>query len=209
MSQNKAASWVYTEQLHTEPESVTQARKEAAELQISSTGAASVQFLKNLVLLPHIRTVAEIGTGTGVVSLSLLLENPAINLTTIDIESVAQGYAREHFAAAGIRPSRYRIINGLSSDLLPRLACAAYDLVYLDGDPLEAEGDAKEAIRMLRPGGILVCNHALYQDRVADPARRDNVTVALRNLGRVLLEAEELSATVLPVGDGLIFAVKR
>lgn len=81
-------------------------------------------------------------------------------LTSIDTDAEAQSYARENFTMAGVRSGRFRLINGRSADMLPRLASASYDLVLVDADPAEAAGDVYEALRMLRPGGTLVVAHA-------------------------------------------------
>ncbi|MDR6938648.1 O-methyltransferase [Arcanobacterium hippocoleae] len=210
MTMNKAATWSYCEQVGSNASPlIDKARFEAEELGITSVNGATGQFLTTLASLPHIKTIAEIGTGTGVSALYFFNSGRDIVLTSIDIESEAQNYAREFFTAAGLRPSRYRLINGRSVDLLPRLADNSYDLVLIDGDPLEAGGDVAEAIRMLRSGGILIVLHALQDDRVADPAKRDDETVAMRNLGLDLIAAEEMETTILPLGDGIIFAIKK
>lgn len=154
--------------------------------------------------------MAEVGTGTGVSGLWLLegmLEDGV--LTTIDVEVEHQRAAKESFAAAHVRPTRTRTISGRALDVLPRLADTAYDMVVVDGDPAEAADDADQAVRMLRAGGILAVTDALARDRVADPARRDEQTVAMRELGRRLREDERLMPTLLPVGDGLLVAILR
>ncbi len=150
------------------------------------------------------------GTGTGVSGL-WLLEGMADDgvLTTIDVEVEHQRAAKEAFAAAGVRSTRTRTISGRALDVLPRLADGAYDLVLVDGDPAEAADCADQAIRMLRTGGVLVVNEALWHDRVADPARRDEDTVAMRELGRRVRDDERLLPALLPVGGGLLTAVKR
>ncbi|MFC5370394.1 O-methyltransferase [Arcanobacterium bovis] len=209
MTHDKASSWAYAEDIAVEPELMAQARLEAAELGITSLSPATGQFLATLARMPQVSTIAEVGTGTGLCGLYMLCASADAVLTTIDIESEAQNYARDFFTKAGLRTSRYRIINGRSVDLLPRLAQESYDLVLLDGDPLEAEGDFHEAVRMLRKGGMIVIAHALNNDRVADPARRDETTVALRNLGHIAMESEEISCSLLPLGDGLLFGVKN
>ncbi|WP_338027541.1 O-methyltransferase [Actinotalea caeni] len=156
------------------------------------------------------RAVAEVGTGTGVSGL-WLLEGMADDgvLTTIDVEVEHQRAAKEAFAAAGVRSTRTRTISGRALDVLPRLADGAYDLVLVDGDPAEAADCADQAIRMLRTGGVLVVNEALWHDRVADPARRDEDTVAMRELGRRVRDDERLLPALLPVGGGLLTAVRR
>ncbi|XCB30473.1 class I SAM-dependent methyltransferase [Arcanobacterium hippocoleae] len=210
MTANKAASWSYCEQVINETSLlIAKARFEAEELGITPVTAAAGNFLTSLASLPQVKSIAEVGTGTGVSALYMFESKRDVVITSIDIESEAQNYAREFFTNAGLRPSRYRLINGRSVDLLPRLAKDSYDLVLLDGDPLEAAGDAMEAVRMLRQGGMLVILHALRNDLVADPAKRDEATVALRNLGLDLISSEDVTATLLPLSDGIIFAVKK
>ena len=65
------------------------------------------------------------------------------------------------------------------------------------------------ALRVLRPGGLIVIVHALWHDQVADPAQRDEQTVMMRELAKVLASSEQFVPAMLPVGDGLLAAVKR
>lgn len=170
------------------------------------TGAA----LRLVAAASGARAVAEIGTGAGVSGLWLLQGMvPEGVLTTIDVEPEFQTAAREAFTAAGVRAQRTRLIAGRALAVLPRLADGAYDLVVVDGDPAEAAEYVEQAVRMLRPGGVLAVTSALWQDRVADPARRDEATVAARELGRSVRDNPDLTAALLPVGDGLLVAVRR
>jgi predicted O-methyltransferase YrrM len=51
-------------------------------------------------------------------------------------------------------------------------------------------------------------DNALWHDRVADPAQRDPDTIAIRELGRVVVQDDALVPVLLPVGDGLLCAKK-
>jgi predicted O-methyltransferase YrrM len=93
--------------------------------------------------------------------------------------------------------------------VLPRLTDGHYDLVFCDGDKLEYGAYLREALRLLRPGGIVVFDNALWHDRVADPAQRDDETVAIRELGNAVRDHEGLVPVLLPVGDGLLVAKKE
>jgi len=118
------------------------------------------------------------------------------------------GAARETFAEAGIRTGRTRLIAGRALDVMPRLTDAAYDLVLLDADKTEYGAYLEQALRLLRPGGLVAVDNALWHDRVADPAQRDAETVAIRELGRAVRDHESLLPVLLPVGDGLLVAKK-
>ncbi|AZN29652.1 O-methyltransferase [Flaviflexus salsibiostraticola] len=205
MASDKTLSWAYSEEQTAEDQMMVLARAAAEDLGVSAVSPATGALLRLLVSISHSRTAVEVGTGAGVSGLYLLLGNPDLTLTTIDVEAEAQRSAREVFSRAGIRASRTRLIKGRSADILPRLADRSYDLVLVDGDPEEAPGDAEEALRILRPGGLLVIARALLDGRVADPARREPETVAIRGLVRDVLDRSPLSS-LLPVGSGLLLA---
>ena len=103
-------------------------------------------------------------------------------LTTVDLEAEHQRLAKEAFTEAGIPPQRVRLIPGAALDVLPRLTDGHYDLVFGDGDKTEYADYLDEALRLLKPGGIVAFDNALWHDRVADPAQRDAETVAIREL---------------------------
>lgn len=156
------------------------------------------------------RAIVEIGTGAGVSGLWLLGGMAAGGvLTSIDSEPEFQHHARRAFAAAGVPAHRTRLIAGRALDVLPRMAARAYDLVVVDALPEETPEYVDHALRMLRPGGLVAIVHALWHDRVADPARRDAQTVVMREVGRVIADSEEFIPALLPVGDGLAVAVRR
>ncbi len=155
------------------------------------------------------RAVVEIGTGTGVSGVWMLRGmRPDGVLTTVDTEAEHQRLAKEAFAEAGIPPQRVRLIPGAALDVLPRLTDGHYDLVFCDGDKQEYSAYLDEALRLLKPGGIVAFDNALWHDRVADPAQRDADTVAIRELGKAVRDHEMLLPVLLPVGDGLLLAKK-
>ena len=156
------------------------------------------------------RHVIEIGTGAGTSGAWLLDGMPSDGvLTTIDVEPEHASRARRTFAEAGIPPQRTRVITGRALDVLPRLNDGAYDLVHVDADTEGYPEYAEHGIRLLRPGGVLALENMLWHDTVADPASRDATTVLLRDLGKSLRDDERLASALLPVGGGLLVAVRR
>jgi predicted O-methyltransferase YrrM len=185
------------------------ARARAEEVGVVPIGAGGGAALRFLASVLDARAVVEIGTGTGVSGLWLLrgMRSDGV-LTTVDIEAEHQRLAKETFGDAGIPPNRARTIAGAGLDVLPRLTDGHYDLVFCDGDKREYAAYLAEALRLLRPGGVVAFDNALWHDRVADPAQRDEETIAIRELGRTVAENESLVPVLLPVGDGLLVAKK-
>jgi predicted O-methyltransferase YrrM len=202
-----AASWVYADEYVVEDEVLTHARERAREVGVVAIGSGGGSTLRFVAAVLEARNVVEVGTGTGVSGLWLLRGmRPDGVLTTVDIEAEHQRLARETFNEAGIPTQRARTIAGAALDVLPRLTDGHYDLVFIDGDKGEYAACLREALRLLRPGGVVAFDNALWHDRVADPAVRDEETLAVRELLREVADHDELVPVLLPVGDGLLLA---
>ena len=210
MSAQKPATWAYSEEFITESEVIEKARLRGEELGCVPVMPGVGAALRLLAAAVNAKAVVEIGTGAGVSGLWLLSGMPPDGiLTTIDIEPENQRAAKQAYAAAGVAPQRTRAITGRALDVLPRLTDAAYDMVVIDGDKAEYPAYVEQALRLLRPGGVLALDNMLWHDKVADPAIRDETTTTLRDLGKALRDDDSLLPALLPVGDGLLAAVKR
>lgn len=170
-----------------------------------AVGAALSMFAK----IADARTIVEVGTGAGVSGLWLLrgMRSDGV-LTTIDSEPEYQRAAKQAFLAAGIAPSRARLINGRALEVLPRLADASYDLVFIDAGATEHLNFLTEGVRLLRPGGVVVLNGVLVDGALPDASRRDPASVAARDTLRAIAEDPALIPVLLPLAGGLACAAK-
>lgn len=186
------------------------ARARAEELGCPAVTPGVATALRVLVASIGARSIVEIGTGAGVSGLALLegMGDEGV-LTTIDIEAEHQRAAKQAYVEAGVRHQRFRLITGRALEVLPRLTDGVYDLVLIDADKPDLPAYLEQSLRLLRPGGLLTVDNALWGGKVADPAQRDESTTAVRELGRLVRNHEGLLPALLPVGDGLLIAVKR
>lgn len=185
------------------------ARSRADEVGVVPIGSGGGATLRFVAALLEARSVVEIGTGAGTSGVWLLRGMRADGvLTTVDLEAEHQRLARQTYVEAGFAPQRFRLITGAALDVLPRLTDGHYDLVVCDGDKREYGDYYAEALRLLRPGGVVAMDNALWHDRVADPAQRDTETVTIRELGKQISADERVLPLLLPVGDGLLLARK-
>jgi predicted O-methyltransferase YrrM len=203
-------SLAYAESYPIESDVMLAARERGRELGCVPIGPAGGAALRVLAAATSARAVVEVGTGAGVSGLYLLGGMaPDGQLVSIDIESENQRAARDAFTEAGIATNRYRMINGSAADVLPRMREDAYDLVFVDADKSAYSVYYEQAIRMLRTGGIVAFDNALWHDRVADPSQHDPDTVTLRDLTKAVRDDERLVSVLLASGDGLLVAAKR
>lgn len=184
------------------------ARQRAAEVGVGAVDPATGAVLRLLTAASGARAVIEVGTGAGVSTLWLLAGMRADGvLTSIDAEGEHQRQARLSLTEAGVGSGRVRLIAGRALEVLPRLSDSAYDVVFCDAARSENADYLTAALRLLRPGGVVVFAGALAGGRVADPSARDADTVALRELSRLVREEPRLVPALVPVGTGLLAAV--
>jgi predicted O-methyltransferase YrrM len=200
----------YVESFLAEDVILTAARERGQELgciPIGPGGGAALRFLASALAA---RAVVEVGTGAGTSGLWLLRGMaPEGVLTSIDVEPEHQRAARQAFSEAGFPPSRYRLIMGQALDVLPRLTDGGYDLVFVDAAKPEYPRYFEAGVRLLRAGGVIAFDNALWGGRVVDLTYRDPSSAALREVGAMVRDDETLIPLLLPLGDGLLLALRR
>ncbi len=195
------------ERFTPEDEVLAAARERAAEYGIVPIGAGACAALTFLASATRARSVVEIGSGAGLGSVSLLRGMPREGLlTSIDCEVSHLGLARRACLEAGFPAGRVRMITGRALDVLPRLSDGGYDLVLVDALTVEYPRYLEEAVRLLRPGGVVALDNVLWTGRVSDTARREAISSALRETVRAVRADERLAPLLLPMSDGLLCA---
>lgn len=202
------ASWLFAEQFRPERPEAAAARRAAAEHGVEPVSIGVASLLTFLARAGRARSVVEIGSGTGVSGLALFAGMAGDGvLTSIDTDPEMQRLARGAFRDAGIASNRFRLITGDALTVMLKLSDRAYDLVFVDGDKLEYSEYIEQAQRLLRPGGVLVVNNALWNNLVADPSNEDDETIVVREaLEAVTTMDTAWVPALLPVGNGLLVA---
>jgi len=201
-------NWQYAEQYPGETDALVRARRLSLELGIEPVGRSVGAHLAATVALGGAQAICEVGTGVGVSGLSLLRYADEAMLTSIEVEPEHLREARTVFSEAGIPASRLRLIEGDALHVMPRLNLSAYDLVLIDADPAQLLAYFELALGIVRPGGCIVVPGAFSHGRVPDPAARDEVTLACRDLLALVADSPALAPALSPAGDGVLTLVR-
>ena len=183
------------------------ARERAAAGGMPPVSADSGAFLRFAASWVGAQAAVEIGSGAGYSGVWIARGlAPKGILTTIEADPGHQRLAKETYEEAGV-PSRIRAILGRALDVLPRLTDGGYDLAFLDATKAEYPEYLEHALRLVRPGGVIIADNVLWSGRVADPKVADPDTKGLRTYARRIAGDNRLDSVILTVGDGL--AVSR
>jgi predicted O-methyltransferase YrrM len=206
---DKISSWKFVEDFVSESPAMIEARARAEELGLECVTASVGSHLAFIASAIGAKAIVEAGTGAGVSGLWLLSASEDSVLATIDTQQEFQSAAKLAFKEAGISANRTRTIVGRATEVMSNMADAAYDMVFLDAGRSELESQLSQSSRLLRPGGVVMIAHALWRDRVPDPAMRDETTSSYRDILRFFNSQADFVSALSPIGDGLLMASKR
>jgi predicted O-methyltransferase YrrM len=183
------------------------ARDRASAGGMPPVSADSGAFLRLAARWVGAQAAVEIGSGAGYSGVWVVRGlAPKGVLTTIEVDPDHQRLAKNTYEEAGF-PNRVRSILGRALEVLPRLTDGGYDLAFLDAVKSEYPEYLEHALRLVRPGGVILADNVLWSGRVADPKVTDADTEGLREYARRIARDPRLDSVILTVGDGL--AVSR
>ena len=198
----------WTENFVVETPAIRAARHASIEHGVEPVSPAVGSYLSSLVAITGAQSAVEIGSGLGVASQWLLSGNSELNLTTIEKDVDHLQSAKDLLAEAGVPSARVRGISGDASAILPRMNEGMYDIVIVNSVSKGVLEFVRHALRLARSGGLVVVTHALGGGHVANPTKRDAVTTELRTVLGDYAADENVRATLIPVGDGVLTLVK-
>lgn len=176
-------------------------------MQIAPEQAA---FLTLLARLAGARRAVEVGTFTGLSSLSIARGLPDHGkLICFDTSEEYTAVARRYWERAGVS-DRIELRLGDARDLLPHLPTEPHlDLVFIDADKTGYPDYWRELVPRMRPGGLIVVDNVFQGGRVVDPAEQGESVTAIRAFNRQVRDDDRVEVVMLPIADGLTLARRR
>ncbi len=198
-----------------EPPLLAELRAETAKLPMAvmQISPEQGQFMAFLVEMIGARRTIEVGTFTGYSALCVALALPADGrVVACDVSEEYTAVARRYWSRAGVAAKiELRLAPALDTlgKLLAEGAAGNFDFAFIDADKREYDGYYEAILELLRPGGLVAIDNVLWSGAVADPAKQDDDTRAIRALNEKLKDDARVSLSLLPIGDGLTLARKR
>ena len=201
----------YAAHAYREPAILKELREETARLggeSVMQIGPEQGAFLSLIVKLMGARRVIEFGTFTGYSSLAMALAG-ASRITCADVSKEWTDIARRYWQKAGVADRIDLHLDGGNAVIARSLAEAGtFDLAFIDADKSGYDAYYEGALKLLRPGGLVLVDNTLWGGDVADPEKKDADTEAIRALNAKLVADPRVEICLVPICDGLTMARK-
>lgn len=151
------------------------------------------------------KRLLEIGTAVGYSAICFAqnMDNDS-HIDTIELDEARAQEARMNFEKLNLE-EKIKLYQGNAVEILPTLQ-GEYDIVFIDAAKGKYPIFLKEAIRLLKNGGIILADNVLYKGYVLGDYNKHKQRTAVNHLREYLKEVQEnpnLDTTLLEVGDGL------
>lgn len=167
----------------------------AAGLPPIAVSAQQGKFLSLLAGVAQARRILELGTLGGFSTIWLARGvGPQGQVVTLEYEDKHAQVARGNLERAGVA-DRVQVLVGAALDTLPTLE-APFDLIFIDADKENYPSYLEWAVRLARPGSIIVVDNVIRQGQILD-AESDAQARAVRQTLQAMGEHPKLDTAVL------------
>ena len=169
-------------------------------------------FLRVILTIKHPKEILELGTAIGY-SAILMSECCDAKITTIENYEKRIPIARENFEKAG-KSDQIELLEGDAMEVMKTLPDEAYDFIFLDAAKAQYINYLPEVMRLLIPGGVLITDNVLQdgdliQSKFVVRRRDRTIHKRMREFLETVKHDERLETSIVPIGDGIVMAVKK
>lgn len=174
------------------------------------SGHLQGRLLKMLTQMAAPKLAVELGTFTGYSALCIAEGLPEDGkLITIEADDELEDFISSQLATSPYG-KKVELKIGKAIDECRRFSADSVDLMFIDADKREYRAYLEEAVRMIRPGGIIIVDNTLWSGHVCDPAyENDPQTKGVREFNEMAASLPGFETVILPFRDGITLIRKN
>ena len=161
------------------------------------------QFLHLIIKVSKIKKVLEIGTFTGLSTLSMALALPDNGeIIALDKNKGTNKIAVNFFKKAEQNHKIKTIIKPALESLI-KIRNKKFDLVFIDADKMNYKKYYEISLDLLNKGGLVIIDNVLWHGEVVDKRINDKFTKNIRELNNFISKDKRIEKVIVPFGDGM------
>ena len=167
-------------------------------------------FLHLLVKTSKIKKILEIGTFTGLstLTMSLALPNDG-SIIALDKNQKTNEIAVDFFRKAGQQNKINTIIKPALESLKDlKNTKQKFDFVFIDADKENNKNYYKQSLDLIDKDGLIIIDNVLWHGEVTDKTKQDKLTVCIREFNSYVNSDKKVENLIIPLGDGLTICRK-
>ena len=161
------------------------------------------QFLHLIIKVSKIRKVLEIGTFTGLSTLSMALALPDEGeIIALDKDLKTNKIAVDFFKKAN-QDHKIKTIIKPALESLIKIRNEKFDLVFIDADKMNYKKYYQISLDLLNKEGLIIIDNVLWHGEVVDKNISDKYTKNIREFNDFISKDKRVEKVIIPFGDGM------
>ena len=198
----------YGLKLHTVQKEIINYNLSLGDIKRMQISISQCQFLHLIIKVSKIKRVLEIGTFTGLSTLSMALALPEDGeITAVDKDKNTSKKANEFFKKAK-QDSKISIIVKSALEALMEIRDKKYELIFIDADKMNYKKYYEIALKLLDKEGLIIIDNVLWHGDVVESNIKDKITDSIRDLNNFISKDERVEKVIVPFGDGMTICRK-
>ena len=166
------------------------------------------QFLHLIIKISNIKNILEIGTFTGLSTLSMALAlNKNGKITSLDKNEETNKIAINFFKKAK-QDHKIKTIIKPALESLDEIKDQTFDLIFIDADKMNYKKYYESSLNLLNLGGLIIIDNVLWHGEVVDKNNDDKFTLNIKDFNNYIAKDERVEKLIVPLGDGMTICRK-
>ena len=199
-----------SKKLHPVQSEIISYNESLGDIKKMQIAVSQCYFLELITKISKSKKILEIGTFTGLSTLSMALGLPEDGrIIALDKNSETNIKAKEFFKKAEQDKKIKTIINP-ALDTLNELKKenSIFDIIFIDADKENYKDYYNRSFDLLKRGGLIIIDNVLWHGEVADEKNNEKFTNIMRNFNTFIKNDERTEQIILPLGDGFTICNK-
>ena len=192
-------------ELHPVQKEIIEHNERLGNIKKMQISISQCHFLHLLIKSSKIKKILEIGTFTGLSTLSMSLALPKDgSVIALDKNQETSKTAVNFFKKA----SQENKINLIIAPALESLKSLndknqKFDLVFIDADKENYKNYYNYSVELVDKNGLIIIDNVLWYGEVVDVNKQDKLTVSIREFNSYVNKDKRVENLIIPLGDGL------
>ena len=191
--------------LHPVQKEIISYNKQLGDIKRMQISISQCHFLHLLIKSSKIKKILEIGTFTGLSTLSMALAlSEKGSIFALDKNQETSNIASNFFKKAA-QDHKIKMIIAPALESLKNLTYEKhkFDFVFIDADKENYKNYFNHSIELVDKDGLIVIDNVLWHGEVVDVNNQDKLTTSIREFNTYVNEDKRVENLIIPVGDGL------
>ena len=192
-------------ELHPVQKEIIEHNERLGDIKKMQISISQCHFLHVLIKSSKIKKILEIGTFTGLSTLSMSLALPEDgSVYTLDKNHETSNTAEDFFRKAS-QDNKIKIFIAPALESLKNLNNnkKKFDLIFIDADKENYKNYFNHSVDLVDKDGLIIIDNVLWRGEVANPNNQDKLTASIREFNSFVNTDRRVENLIIPVGDGL------